>query len=270
MSTNISSGSRLTKSRFQFGAKSGPRYAALMGAASLALVAFLGACASSTASTATESSAPATTQPASGLTQTPTQASPGGRQGGGASGTVATISGTTITLNTQQGQVTVSVSPNAVIEKTVSGATADLQIGEPVTVVGPADASGNIAAASISLRSSDQANRFTPPPGATPNPGGPGRFGGTPSPRSDNGTFGNGVFGTISGVSGSTLTITNTQSQQVTVTINSSTRITKTVSGTLSDVQVGETLTVAGGRDDNGVIDATFITVRPQGLSPGN
>ena len=123
---------------------------------------------------------------------------------------------------------------------------------------------------SISLRSSDQTGRFVPPAGATPNPGGPGRFSGTPVPRTNGGTFGNAVLGTISGVSGNTLTITNAQSQQVTVTVSSSTRITKTVSGSMSDVQVGESLSVAGGQDANGVIDATFITIRPENVPAGN
>ncbi len=249
--------------------KSHWRYSIIVVAASLALVAALGACAASSGSAATQSQSPTTSAPPAAPSQPPPQGNPGGRFGGGASGTIASINGSTLTLSTQQGDVTVNVDANAVIQKTVGGSLSDLQTGQFVTVIGTADASGNVAATSISLRGVETP-RFTPQPGATPNQGGSGRFSGTPAPRTPNGTSGNGVFGTISAANGNTLTITTVQSQQVTVTVGSSTRISKTVSGTLSDLQVGEPVTVGGAPDSYGTIQATFITIPPDASAGGS
>ena len=79
---------------------------------------------------------------------------------------------------------------------------------------------------------------------------------------------GNGAFGTLAKIDGNTLTLTTGQGQQVTVTVGSNTTIQKTVSGTISDLQVGESLTVIGARDANGNINAVSIMIRPQGASP--
>ncbi len=237
------------------------RLAAVFAVASLALPVILGACGASSGSPSTQTSSQTTPPPSTTSPQPQAPGNPGGRLGGGASGTIASISGNTFTLTTQQGDVTVNVGANAVIQKTVAGSLSDLQTGQFITAVGTADASGNVVATSISLRGSDT-QRFTPPSGATPSPGGRGGFSGTP--RSPNGAFGNGVFGTISAANGNTLSVTTGQSQQVTVTVDASTRITKTVAGTMSDLQVGEPVSVGGAPDSNGVVQATFITIRPE------
>ena len=243
------------------------RYAAVFAVASVAIPVILGACGASSGSAATQTSSQTTAPPPTTSPQPQAPNNSGGRLGGGATGTIASISGTTFTLTTQQGDVTVNVGANAAIQKTVAGSLSDLQTGQFITATGTVDASGNVAAASVSLRGND-AQRFTPPSGATPNPSRPGGFSGTP--RSPNGAFGNGVFGTISAANGNTLTVTTGQSQQVTVTVDASTRITKTVAGTMSDLQVGEPVSVGGTLDSNGVLQATFITIRPEaGLAGG-
>jgi hypothetical protein len=55
-------------------------------------------------------------------------------QGLGASGAIAGLDGNTLTLTTQQGQLTVNIGTSTSIQKTVTGNTADLQIGQSVTV----------------------------------------------------------------------------------------------------------------------------------------
>ncbi len=73
-------------------------------------------------------------------------------QGQGASGTVASIDGSTLTLTTAQGPVTVNVGSNTSVQKTDTGALSDIQEGESLTVIGSRDANGNITATSIIIR----------------------------------------------------------------------------------------------------------------------
>ena len=223
------------------------------------LTAMLASCASSTGTTS--QSAPAATQTAASPSTQPPASSAPARSRPGANGTVAQISGSTITLNSQSGQVTVDVLANAVIQKTVAATAADLQTGEMVSVIGSADANGNIAASRISIRPQNAGfPSFTPPaganPGASPRPTRPN--GGSPGGFSGGG---NTVFGTIAALNGNEITVTTQQSQQTAVTIGSTTTIEKTVNGSLSDVQVGETLSAVGTADQSGTIQATFVTI---------
>jgi hypothetical protein len=91
----------------------------------------------SSASTATSSqSAPAATQTTPIPSNQPSSSDGPGRFRPGASGTIAQVSGSTITVNGQSGQVTVNVQANAVISKTVSATATDLEVGQTVSVVG--------------------------------------------------------------------------------------------------------------------------------------
>jgi len=215
---------------------------------------------SSTSSTATSSTptetstSTETTAPPSSTTATSSQF-----QRRGASGTLAAINGDTLTLTTQQGQVTVNVSSDTTIEKTVVGTVNDLSQGDIVTISGTADSTGNVNATLIMVRPQSQQGQspqitgnggtFTRPNGGSTPGGNPGR------------QF---TIGTISGINGNSLTVTTAQSQ-VTVNIGSDTVIQNTVSGTLSDLQTGVSLTVVGPTDSNGNVDATSISIRPQG-----
>ncbi len=80
-------------------------------------------------------------------------------------GTVASVEGSTASIATAQGQVTVTVGSNTSIQKVVTGALSDLQQGESLTVIGSRDANSNIAATSITIRPQAQ-GAPTPPPGA--------------------------------------------------------------------------------------------------------
>jgi hypothetical protein len=73
----------------------------------------------------------------------------------GTFGTVAAVNGNTLTLNAGQGQVTVNIGANTLIQKTVAGTIADLKVGDTITAMGPRDASGNINAVAITVRSQE-------------------------------------------------------------------------------------------------------------------
>ena len=126
----------------------------------------------SSASTETPSqSAPAATPTAPIPSSQPSSSDGPGRFRPGASGTIAQVSGSTITVNGQSGQVTVNVPANAVISRTVSATASDLEVGQTVSVVGTADTNGVIAASQISVRPDNVGlPSFTPPAGVNPNP----------------------------------------------------------------------------------------------------
>ncbi len=207
-----------------------------------------------------------TSSPAASPTPTPATSQPNSVQRQGVNGTLAAINGNTLALTTSQGQVTVNVGSGTIIEKTVESTLSDLSQGEFVTVIWTTDNSGNINATSITVRPQGQGGQFTPPTGATPgNGGGFSRPRNSPGNGFPNGGTGRpGTVGTISGISGNTLTVTTAQGQ-VTVNVDSNTVIQKTATGALSDLSVGDSLTVFGTLDSNGAISAASIMVRPEG-----
>ena len=235
----------------------GVRLVSLMVLITIVMAALI-SCAPSSSGTSSES--------ISTLTQTTSVPSPQsstpnsqGRSRPGANGTVSQISGSTITLNNQNGQVTVDILPNAMIEKTISSSMVDLQTGQTVTVIGSSDPNGNVTASRISIRSQNASfPSFTPRTGASPSTSPSRPTGNTPGGFNRSG---NTTFGTIVTVNGNSIAITTAQSQQTTVTISSDTTIEKTVSGILSDVQIGDFISAMGTADQNGNIQATFVTI---------
>jgi len=197
---------------------------------------------------------------------------PGGGAGPGANGTLTKINGNTLTLTTAQELMTVNVSSDTTIQKTITGTTSDLQKGEFLNIIGTQDTNGDIIATSITIQPQSQGAPSTPPAGASAIPSGtppsgngtnPGFPGGGPG-GSAGGGAGSGTNGTLTKINGNTLTVTTMQ-KQVTVNISSDTVIQKTTTGTLSDLQEGESLTVIGTKDANGNISATSIIIQPQG-----
>jgi len=182
----------------------------------------------------------------------------------GANGTIAAINGDTLTLTTRSGQVMVNIGPSTNIEETVTGTVADLNQGDFVTVSGTTDSTGDIDATSIMLRQA-QASQSFPTTGTTSGFGGSGGgFSGPGGGTSESGSGGQFTVGTISSVNGNSFTVTTSQAQ-VTVNVGTNTTILKTVSGAISDLSVGDSLTVGGTTDSSGNIDATSISIRPPG-----
>ena len=71
--------------------------------------------------------------------------------GGGVTGTIKSISGDTIQVSTALSVTTVSVSGSTTVLKTAAATTADLQVGQQVTVRGQRDAAGNVTATTIQV-----------------------------------------------------------------------------------------------------------------------
>jgi len=68
-------------------------------------------------------------------------------------GTISAVNGNSLTVTTTQGQVTVNIGPDTVIETTESGSSTDLQTGASLTVAGTTSSSGSINATSITIAS---------------------------------------------------------------------------------------------------------------------
>jgi len=74
-----------------------------------------------------------------------------------------------------------------------------------------------------------------------------------------------GLTGTIEGIEGDTITI-NTAQGPLQATISTDTTIQIFAEGTLTDLENGDQVTVRGQRREDGTVEATSITVTPEGL----
>ncbi|MGD0351879.1 MAG: DUF5666 domain-containing protein [Dehalococcoidia bacterium] len=218
--------------------------ATLLGTLSIIALASCGAAAS-------PSSTPSTTAPPTSPS-TPNQYR--GR-GPGASGTLTRIDSNTLTLTTSQGTVTVNIDSNTTIQKTITGALPDLQEGKSLFVMGNPDASGNISATSIQIQPQGWSSPSAPPAGNRV----PSNHSGTRNPEQRQG-----AMGTLSKIDGNILTLTTSQGT-ATVSVDPDTTIQETVTGSISDLQEGQSLSVIGSRDANGNISATSIHIQPPG-----
>jgi len=75
-----------------------------------------------------------------------------------------------------------------------------------------------------------------------------------------------GLTGTITQINGDTVTV-NTSQGPLEVKIGSDTSIQKTSEVTSADLQEGDSITVIGQRNDDGVTEATSISIVPEGTS---
>ena len=228
-------------------------------AAALSLAAMaLAACAPTPSTTATTAATPPVTKPSPAATGLGAD-----RSRPGSSGTITQIEGATITVDNPQGQTRVTVMASTSIQKTVAAAAADLKVGQTVSVAGSTEASGDVVATRISLRQQNAGQEgFAPASGTGPNPG---SRTGRPGDNGGAGLGRGGVLGTIAAVSANSLTLTTIQSQSVTVRITPETALDKVVSGSLSDLKVGDFVLVAGTAAQNGNIEAVSITAGSAG-----
>jgi hypothetical protein len=74
-----------------------------------------------------------------------------GGEGRGASGSIESLDGNTLTLSTPQGNTTVLLTDQTVINQVVRGSPSDLQTGERITAIGERDASGTLTATTIQI-----------------------------------------------------------------------------------------------------------------------
>ncbi|MGD8195458.1 hypothetical protein ACEXQB_013285 [Herbiconiux sp. P18] len=248
----------------------------------------LSACASA-GSEAASGSAPATAAPDAGGQQ-------GSQGGGGVSGEIAAISGSTLQVQDDSSQTAVTYGDSTTITRTVTATTADITVGSCVTAVigSPGDTSttdaATAAAGTVTVTAAvdgacDAGFGFgggggaggSLPEGMTPPTGMPDDASGslpdgvapTGAPEGGMGSFGGFTSGLVTAVSGDTITVDATSADGSTesseITLDGSTVVTKTETADASALTVGACVTAMGDSDDSGTMAATALAVSTAG-----
>ena len=192
--------------------------------------------------------------------QNPSGGPPGAFGGPGVSGTVKSVSGSTLQLSAQDGStVTVKTDSNTLFQKNVSGTIADIQVGARIMVSGD-QSSGTTTARTIQIMPAG-ANAPQQPPGQAAPGGTPPAPGGAPPGQGGNPP---GLNGTVKSVSGNTIQLTGFDGSTVTVKVDDKTTIQKTATATLADIQVNTQITVSGD-SSSGTITARMIQIGASG-----
>ena len=250
----------------------------------------LAACGGSSSAT----SAPATTAPVSHASSTPTTVP-------GASGSIAAITGTSLEVqNTSTGQTTVTYTPTTTFTQTVPGSLSDVVVGGCISAFSiPAHGTSAPASTTPSATAPVDATTvsITQPVngscrggfgGGFARPaGGSGHFpgassgttpgGGTRPPGAARRGFGGGASGSVTAVSGSTITVqeinpSTKATVDRTVVVSATTTFTQVVSAQATDLAVGLCVRAIGPADSTGAVTATSIgisTPGPNGCTAG-
>ena len=189
-------------------------------------------------------------------------------------GTIQSVSNNTLQVTNLQGKnVQVTVTGTTVLTRQATLTAADLKTGSLVTVIVKQNADNTYSALSVSVRASlASQGGFRNGNGAkvcgggqrrgtgAGGFGGPGFGSGTPG-ASGGATSRQTINGTVSQVSGSTLTVTDTSGNDFTVTLTSTTRMMQQQTATISDLQIGQAVTITGSANSQGVITASNVSL---------
>lgn len=216
---------------------------AVVGFAALSLAACGSSNTSSPSSSSTSKPAAASSAP-SGPSSTSPGATPGAAGGKDqVRGVVGTVSGGTVTVTEQSGSATVNVTPSTKVSQLTQGQLTDITAGECL-MVNPTKDSGQppaVTAAAVLFGAPDN--------GQCGHPGG-----NAPGSR---------LAGTVASVNGNSIVLTAADNSQTTVTVTPNTRYAKRVAADGSAIAAGQCLAARGDKDNSGVLQATYVSVRP-------
>ncbi len=214
-----------------------------------------------------------TSNTAAGLNQGNGEGFGGRFAGGGTFGTIAAIDGSTLTVtNTSGTAVTVHTSASTNVTTGVDATLPDIANGDRVIAVGKTTGTSTAATTLTDMGANDTGGPGFRTGGAYPG-GGYGnadRPGDGTTPRSFNGQRPGGfATGTVTKVSGDTITVSTFNGGTATITVSSSTKITKTQATTVSHLAKGQRIIVIGTTDSDGSITATAIRDGNGGFGAG-
>jgi hypothetical protein len=195
---------------------------------------------------------------------TPTPAARGGF-GGGTSGQLVQMNGTTLTLSTTNGDVTVTYTSTTPITQASTGVTADIVAGSCVTVVGTKDSTGAVTATSVRLTQAvngacASGNGAGAGGGSFPaRPNGSNRPSGAPTPNPNAAI----VSGLVATVNGTSVTVKQTTGASTTVTVPTTLTVNESQAATASNLAVDDCLLARGPKNTAGVVAATALTIEP-------
>lgn len=189
-----------------------------------------------------------------------------GSFGGGTSGQLVQINGTTLTLSTTNGDVNVTYTSATPITQSSTGATADIVSGSCVVIAGTKDATGAVTAASVRMTPAVNGacmtgNTFRPGAGGSfpARPSGAGRPSGAPTPN-PNAAF---VTGMVTAVTGTSVTVKQSSGTAIMVTVPTTVTVNESRKAAASDLAVDDCLLARGQKSTAGVVAATALTIEP-------
>ena len=183
-----------------------------------------------------------------------------------AAGQLVQINGTTLILSNANGDTTVTYTGSTVITQTSTGTVSDINPGVCIVAVGQKDATGQVTAATVTVRN--------PTNGSCA--GGGNLFGGGGgAPRTGNPSFSPrptpanlGIArGLVTAVSGTSVTVQQTDGTTVTIAVPTTVRVSKTDTVDASTLQTGDCVAATGTRDSSGAVAARALTIVPAGPS---
>jgi hypothetical protein len=192
---------------------------------------------------------------------TPTPAARGAF-GGGTSGQLVQVNGTTLTLSTTNGDVTVTYTSTTPITRASTGVSADIVAGTCVTVIGTKDSTGAVTATSVRLTQAVNgacAGGLGARPGGGGFPGGGSRPSGAPTFNPNIAT----VSGLVTTVSGTSVTVMQTNGTSTTVVVPTTITVNESQTASASDLVVSDCLLARGPKSTAGVVAATAMTIEP-------
>jgi hypothetical protein len=194
---------------------------------------------------------------------------PGARgAGAGTAGQLVQVNGSTLTLSTTSGDVSVAYTGSTTITSTSTGSTGDIVTGTCVVIAGQKDSTGLVTATTVRLsqavNGSCTAGRAGGGvfPGGTPpsfRPGASARPSGAPT-LNPNAAF---VTGLVTAVSGEVLTVQASTGTTSSVTVPTTLSVTESSAGTAADLTVDSCVRAVGPKNSGGVVQATTLTIQP-------
>jgi hypothetical protein len=196
-------------------------------------------------------------------------------------GRVEDVQGSVLTLTTFDDTVTVLIGGASSVQRMCEGDLNDIAVGENITALGRTDEGGVIEAASIAVTAGSMTSPLGRPGGIRPSSESPGDFvppDGTRDPgfRPDRERpegfegfpGGGGASGTVEKIEGNELTLA-TNEGTATVMVGDETSVQTACEGSLTDITVGDFITVSGKSKDDGSVEATAISIVSSAMGPG-
>ena len=206
-----------------------------------------------------------TTTPSGSVNPSPS----GNPRRGGTAGELVRITGSSLLLNTQSGDVGVTLGGTTPVTKTRTGTLVDITAGSCIIATGQKDAAGALTASAVRLSPKQNGT-------CTGGFGGPGGPGGAPdasaSPR-PNRTPRPGVTppavarGEVTNVVGTAVTLTDQNGAPLTVTVPTTVQVAVSQVITSSQLAVGDCVLATGPKDSKGAVTARSVNVVPPGPS---
>ncbi len=186
-------------------------------------------------------------------------------------GTIQSVSSTGLQVKNAQGKVVqATFTSKTTFVRSATLTAADLTTGTLVSVIVKQNADSSYSALTVSVRTSTtRSGVFTRGSGSCTGQrlrgtGTPGAFGGSTGGAPGGGSSGQSrqtINGTVSSVNGNSLIVTDTSGNDFTLALTTTTRISGQQTITASDLQVGETVTITGSANSQGVITASIVAV---------